>query len=67
MFKITNKAKDVRKFRDSFTGKFIYVQPKKSVEVVKPIKESSIWKIEEFEEKKKLNKTEVKQNDSSKR
>ena len=66
MFKITNKSKDVRKFRDNFTGKYVYIQPKKSVVVVKPIKESSIWKIEEIEEQKKVNKTEVKQNDSSK-
>ena len=70
MFKITNKKNDVRKFRDNFTGKYVYVQPKKSVIVVKSIKENSVFKVEEINiekiEEKKLNKTEVKQNDSSK-
>lgn len=65
MFKITNKKKDVRKFRDSFTGKYVFVQPKKSVMVMKPIKENSVWKIEKIEENKKVNNKEVKQNDSS--
>ncbi|KKL07121.1 hypothetical protein LCGC14_2589170, partial [marine sediment metagenome] len=30
-YKVTNKGKDVRKFRDQFFGKDIFVGPKKSV------------------------------------
>ena len=29
MYKVTNKAKDVRKFRDGFLGKDIFVEPGK--------------------------------------
>jgi len=76
MFKITNKKNDVRKFRDSYTGKDVFVQPNKSVVVVKAIEESEVFKVEEIkvkkidntekiEEKEKLNTREVKQNDSS--
>jgi len=80
MFKITNKKNDVRKFRDSYTGKDVFVQPKKSVVVVKAIEESEVFKVEEIkenkkvvkindiekiEEKEKLNTKEVKQDDSS--
>lgn len=65
MFKITNKKKDVRKFRDKFTGKDIFVEPKKSVIVKKPIEENSVFNVEEIEEIKELNTMEVKKNDSS--
>ena len=76
MFKITNKTNDVRKFRDRYTGKDVFVQPKRSVTVVKSIEESSAFKVEKVKEtikenhtekieEKKLNTMEVKQNDSS--
>lgn len=75
MFKITNKKNDVRKFRDGYTGKDVFVQPKKSVVVVKAIEESEVFKVEEIkvkkidnteeiEEKEKLNTMEVKQHGS---
>ena len=62
MYKITNKAKDVRKFRDRFLGKDIFVEPGKSVLTKKPLEENEIWKVEEIAEKpeEKLNKKEVK-------
>ena len=75
-YKVTNKAKDVRKFRDSFFGKDIFVGPKKFILTNKPPKESDIWKVEtveELEEKKvsaksttkKIKLKEVKKYDSS--
>lgn len=64
MYKITNKAKDTRKFRDSYTGKNIVLGSKKSAIVVKPIDGGSIFKVEKIEEKE-VNNKEVKQNDSS--
>jgi hypothetical protein len=68
-YKVTNKAKDVRKFRDRHQGKDIFIEPGKSVMTIRPPKESEIWKIEiqEITEKKdviKLTKEE-KNNDSS--
>ena len=55
MYKITNKAKDVRKFRDRFLGKDILVEPKKFILTNSPPEESEIWKVEiaEQQEKKK--------------
>lgn len=56
-YKVTNKAKDVRKFRDSFLGKDILVGPKKFILTNKPPKESDIWKVETVEQlEKKENK-----------
>ena len=46
MFKVTNKAKDVRKFRDGFSGKDVHVEPKKSVLTKRPPEESDVWKVE---------------------
>lgn len=58
MYKVTNKAKDVRKFRDSFLGEDILVKPKKFVFTKKPPVENEIWKVEKFtEELEKKNKT----------
>jgi len=57
MYRVTNKAKDVRKFRDSFLGKDIFVGPKKFILTSKPPKENSIWKVEtveKLEEKKQI-------------
>lgn len=77
MFTVTNKSKDVRKFRDSNSGKDVFLNPGESTFVKKPIKENSIFKVEKtktikkkihtekIEEKKELNNKEVKQNDSS--
>ncbi len=56
-YKVTNKLKDVRKFRDSFSGKDIFVEPKKFIFTNNPPKESDVWKvenIEELEKKKKI-------------
>ena len=57
-FKVTNKAKDVRKFWDGFLGKDIFVEPKKSILTKRPPKENEIWKVEKYEktEEKKTNK-----------
>ncbi len=65
MFKVTNKFKDVRKFRDQHLGADIYVQPKKSVLTKKPPMENEVWKVEKIEEKliKKIKKGDS--NDSS--
>ena len=68
MYKVTNKAKDVRKFRDGFLGKDIFVEPGKSVFTEKPIEKSEIWNVEiveKLEEKKQINKKEVIKDDSS--
>jgi len=62
MYKITNLAKDVRKFRDGFLGKDVFVGPGKFVLTRKPLKESEIFKVEiveEPEQKKQLNQKEV--------
>lgn len=61
-FKVTNKAKDTRKFRDKFLGKDILIESKKFIFTEKPPKENDIWKVEIFEKlekKKQLNKREV--------
>ena len=67
-YKVTNKAKDVRKFRDSFLGKDILIEPKKFIFTDKPPKESDVWKVEHTEklEKKKLNQREVKKMEKNK-
>ena len=75
MYVVTNKAKDVRKFRDSFLGKDILVNPGKTIFTRKPPVENNIWKVEKVKniektEKKELNNTggkkmRVKENDSS--
>lgn len=58
MYKVTNKADDVRKFRDGKQGKDLLVEPKKSVLTNCPPGENEIWKVEKLEEKpeKKSNK-----------
>ena len=62
MYKVTNKAKDVRKFRDRFLGKDILIGPKKFILTNKPPEESDIWKVEtveKLEEKKTIKLKEV--------
>jgi hypothetical protein len=63
MYKVTNKAKDVRRFRDGKLGKDVLVEPKESVLTNSPPAESDIWKVEIAEENtekksKKINKEE---------
>jgi len=56
-YKVTNKAKDVRKFRDGFLGKDIFVGPKKFIFTDKPPEENDVWKVETAEkpeEKKQI-------------
>lgn len=64
MYKVTNKAKDVRKFRDRFLGKDVLVEPKKFILTSRPPESNDIWKVELAEElekkEKKLNTKEVK-------
>ncbi len=67
-FKVTNKAKDVRKFRDRFLGKDILVEPKKFILTDHPPEESDIWMVrtvEQLEKKDQKLKGRLKNNDSS--
>lgn len=69
-YKVTNKAKDVRKFRDRFLGKDILIGPKKFILTNNPPEESDIWKVETVEEmeektKKTIKLKEVRKHDSS--
>ncbi len=49
-YKVTNKGKDVRKFRDQFFGKDIFVGPKKSVYTNHPPENTlGIWKVKDTE------------------
>lgn len=60
MYRVTNKAKDVRKFRDRFLGKDVLVGPKKFILTNNPPEENDIWKVEiaeQLEEKKQRNKS----------
>lgn len=52
MYKVTNKMKDIRKFRDSNSGRDILVDPKGFVITNNPPKECEVWKIEEAEQTK---------------
>ena len=53
-YKVTNKGKDVRKFRDQFFGKDIFVGPKKSVYTDHPPENTvGIWKVENIEKLEK--------------
>ena len=65
MYKVTNKFKDVRKFRDGYLGKYVYVEPKKSVLTMRPPEEGQVWKVEEVQEEKLKIKREVDVDDSS--
>ena len=51
MFKVTNKFDDVRKFRDSNSGRDILVSPGKSVLTRSPPAENDVWKVEKKEKK----------------
>lgn len=67
MWKVTNKADDVRKFRDNKLGKDVLVEPGESILTNNPPEENNIWKVDSIEEKseKKKSKKEVEKNDSS--
>ena len=67
MFKVTNKAKDVRKFRDGFSGRDVHVEPKKSVLTRKPPVENDIWKVEPVEEKPKAEKPKAEEKKETKK
>lgn len=56
-YKVTNKAKDVRKFRDRFLGKDIFIGPKKFILTNNPPETSDIWKVEPVEESEKKKKS----------
>jgi len=53
MYKVKNKLKDVRKFRDNKLGKYVYVDGGKYVLTNNPPVESDVWKISIDEPKKK--------------
>ena len=53
MYKVKNQSNDVRKFRDSFSGKDVFVEPGKFAITRTPVKESNIFKVEEIKEEKK--------------
>ena len=46
MYVVTNKAKDVRKFRDRFLGKDVLVNPGESTFTKRPPVNNDIWKVE---------------------
>ena len=58
MIRVKNKTNDVRKFRDTFTGKDILVEPKASVFTNMPIQSSDIWAVETEKEMKAIKKKE---------
>ncbi len=65
-YKVTNKAKDVRKFRDRFLGKDIFIEPKKFILTDKPPEENDIWKVEDVEKLEKKNQLNVPQDRTNK-
>jgi len=50
VYKVFNKAKDTRKFRDKDLGIDIFIRPKKFILTKRPPKGNDIWKVEIFEE-----------------
>jgi len=52
MYKVKNKKKDVRKFRDRKLGKDIYVNAKKHVLTNFPPEENEVWSVTIEQEKK---------------
>ena len=58
-YKVTNKLKDTRKFRDSFLGKDVIVGSGETVFTNKPPKvDGNIFEVEEIKEVKKVIHTE---------
>ena len=62
MYKVTNKFKDVRKFRDHNTGKDVLVNPNEFILTKRPPKTFEVWKVEK-QEKKIIKKKKVKEDD----
>lgn len=58
LYKVTNRAKDERKFRDKYMGRDIILKPRESVVTTSPPEEKEIFEVEEYEERqgKKKNK-----------
>lgn len=50
MYKVTNKMRDTRKFRDGDKGRDVFVESKKSVLTTRPPEEGQVWKVEKIEE-----------------
>ena len=69
MYKVKNTAKDLKKYRDMYLGKDIFIEGGRSVETNYPPKESSIWQVTNIEKKEetKLNTKEDKNGSSSSR
>ena len=55
MYVVTNKAKDVRKFRDRFLGKDILLNPGESTFTKRPPVSSDIWEVEKSRNIEKSN------------
>lgn len=55
MYKVKNKTKQVRKFRDRHLGKDIYVEANKYVLASRPPKENEVWSVTLEKEKKSTN------------
>lgn len=57
-YKVTNKGKDERQFRDMHQGKWRCLKPKESVITISPPETNEFWKVEEHEPKEqKITKT----------
>ncbi len=63
MYKVTNKSNDPRKFRDRFLGKDVIVEAGKSVITSTPVKQCSIFDVEEIKEESKNKKLKNKEDD----
>jgi hypothetical protein len=51
IYQVKNKAKDVRKFHDTYTGKDVFVEPGKYVLTHTHLKDNEIWAVKLFLEK----------------
>lgn len=51
IYKVKNKAKDVRKFRDRYIGEDVFVEPGKYALTHTPPEENEIWAVKLFLEK----------------
>jgi len=51
MYKVTNKFKDIRKFRDGKLGRDVLVSPGKSVETMTPPEENEVFEVKKLKEK----------------
>lgn len=65
MYKVLNKLKDIRKFRDRKVGKEIYVAPGETVLTNGPPESDEVFEVTKVEEKEKKNKKEMIKYDSS--